>query len=196
MAFAATPPRSPFKRYLVSAIYTETMTPFRPTKNHNFILSISLWPQSWNVHHKAVFKWAFYPAASDVEDRVICSHPKGLWRALRWLTSLSTLTPAAIGLGELGQSIRTIKTNMNEFTQGYQQSRTSSAAFWPTEHVEYASGSRWDRSLWLVVQLSEPVYEKSSESDASWSLAVVFGVCSSATFWARSMQLFVRHLHY
>lgn len=33
MAFAATPPRCPFKRYLVSAIYTENMTPFRPTEN-------------------------------------------------------------------------------------------------------------------------------------------------------------------
>lgn len=39
--------------------------------------------------------------------------------------------------------------------------------FWPIERVESASCSRWDRFLWLAIQLSKPVLEKRSESDES-----------------------------
>lgn len=121
MAFAATTPRSPFKRYFVSTI--------KKIWHHSGQLKIIISYFRFHFGHsremsttRQYFCGHFTQLhLTCVEDRAICSHPTGRWRALRWLTSLSTLTPAAIGLGELGKSIRTIKTNMNEFTQGYQQ---------------------------------------------------------------------------
>lgn len=39
-------------------------------------------------------------------------------------------------------------------------SRTPSVAFCMIEHVELASGSRWEKSLLLAVYLSQPVHKK------------------------------------
>lgn len=157
MPFAATPPRCPFKRYLVSAIHTENMTPFRPTKNHNFVLSILLWPQSWNVHHKAVFLWPFYPAASDLRGgQSHLQSPKGTVESLEVIDRAVNINTRCYRLRRVRKIYQIYLSkqtwlSLHRVTNRVDTSRTSSAAFWPTKHVEYASGSRWDRSLWLAV---------------------------------------------
>jgi len=86
MAFAATTPRSPFKCYLVSALYSENMTPFRPTKNQNFTLSISFFGHSRETSTTRRYFCGHFTQLhlTCVEDRAICSHLQGRWRWGDW----------------------------------------------------------------------------------------------------------------